>query len=310
VKEFPPELSVIIVCHNGWPDLRRCLASLRDYPPASPHEVIVVDNCSEDGAPDRTAGEFPHFKLLRNRVNRGFPAANNQGIEAARGRFLLFLNPDTRVGPGFLDRMLDALRSRPDWGAVGPALFNDRGFFQVSFGGRVNFRTEWARKLFLNAVIRRRIHRWKTPREVEWLSGACMMARRDALPAGGAFDEDFFLYFEDIDLCLRMRAAGWKLVLLPEVRAYHGGGGSTAARPLFSRYHYRRSQLHFYRKHNSPLSLLLLKLYLAGVFCALNLKSPGKDRESRAARRRFFALLSGGGSGPAENPEREPEDSI
>jgi N-acetylglucosaminyl-diphospho-decaprenol L-rhamnosyltransferase len=286
-----PELSIVIVCHNGWPDLNDCLRSLREHSGSVTHEVIVIDNDSRDSTPDRVEQVFPDIHLVRNPENRGFPAANNQGVAAARGRFLLFLNPDTMVGSGALERLLKELRERPELGGVGPALRTEDGGFQVSFGGRLTFGSELMRKLYLNSRLRRRIGRWSSPRKVGWLSGACLMVRREALPAPEPFDEGFFLYFEDIDLCFRMRTAGWPLAFVPGAQVRHKGGGSTRARPLFSRYHYRRSQLRFYRRHNSPLSLAFLKIYLLAAFTGLFLKKPPSGDEAWFDRKRFFALL-------------------
>jgi len=291
-----PRLSIVIVSRNGWSDLSRCLVSLRDLPGSPDREVIVVDNGSDDGTPDRVERDFPGFRLLRNRDNRGYPAANNQGAAAARGEFLLFLNPDTAVPSGALEWMLDELIRNPGLGGVGPALVDAGGGFQVSFGGRVTFWRELARKAVLNARLRRRIGGWRRSRPADWLSGACLMVRREALPFPRPFDEGYFLYFEDIDLCYRMREKGWKLAFLPEVRVFHKGGGSTGSRPLFSRYHYRRSQLRFYRRHNSFPARVLLKFYLAVVFVGMYLKRPNKRSEPHFERKRFFSLLGRGGT--------------
>ena len=251
----------------------------------APIEVIVVDDGSTDDTAARLAAYGSRIRLVRQ---------ENQGAAVARGEFLLFLNPDTAVPSGALERMRDELIRNPGWGGVGPALVDAGGGFQVSIGGRVTFWRELARKAVLNACLRRRIGRWRRSRPVGWLSGACLMTRRKALPSPRPFDEGYFLYFEDIDLCYRMRENGWRLAFLPGVRVFHKGGGSTGSRPIFSRYHYRRSQLRFYRRHNSFPARVLLKSYLAVVFVGMSLHRPGTGSEPHFERKRFFSLLGRG----------------
>jgi GT2 family glycosyltransferase len=135
------------------------------------------------------------------------------------------------------------------------------------------------------------LRKTRKKREVGWLSAACLMTRREALEAAGFFDEFFFLYFEDIDLCYRLREKGWKLVFLPEAKALHIGGTSTASNRSFSRYHYRRSQIYFYRKHNSRISIFLLRLYLRLVFILMSLVKTRGEEEGEIGIDRFFRLL-------------------
>jgi len=161
----------------------------------------------------------------------------------------------------------------------------------VSFGGRRSFGREVLEKTLLNALTARRLARRRIGRrEVDWVSGAFLVARREAFEAAGGFDEGFFLYYEDIDLCLRLRAAGRRVVFVPEAVAFHEGGAVTSARPLRSRYEYRRSQLLFYRRHNGPVSRFLLRLYLRAGFALLRLRGTIGEA-SDPPRRRFAALF-------------------
>jgi GT2 family glycosyltransferase len=258
---MPVELSVIIVNHNGRGCLPACLSSLERERAGGHWEILVVDNASRDGSADIVEKRFPRVRLVRSAKNVGFAAANNLGLKKTRGEYVLFLNPDTRVFPGAPDFLLRAMKADPGIGAAGPALLAAEGAYQVSFGGRVGFFRELARKCFLNGLRRRRLRSARKPREVVWASGACLLARREVLENIGGFDEGFFLYFEDIDLCYRLREAGYKIVFLPEARVFHAGGISASAASRRSRLEYRRSQVRFYEKHNSRLSLLMLKAY-------------------------------------------------
>ncbi|MDD8015401.1 MAG: glycosyltransferase family 2 protein [Acidobacteriota bacterium] len=164
---------------------------------------------------------------------------------------------------------------------------------QVSFGGKVDFFREFFRKSFLNAVRSRSLARDSRRRETSWVSGAFMLARRSALEDAGLFDEGFFLYFEDIDLCLRAGEKGWKVVYLPRAKAFHEGGATTLPRGLQSRWEYRRSQLRFYGRHCGPVSRRLLRSYLR--LGAWSLRVRGLfDGEAARWGPRFSALLKKG----------------
>jgi GT2 family glycosyltransferase len=282
----PPVLTAIVVSYNDRENIGRCLSSIRTGSEGSAAEVIVVDNASSDGSPDLVAADFPSVRLIRSTENLGFARANNLAIRRSRGELILFLNTDAALQEGTLAALLAELRRNPRTGIVGPALVNDRGGFQVSFGGRVGFLSELFRKTVLNRYWARRLRRDRTRRKAGWVSGACFLARRRALEAAGFFDEDFFLFFEDIDLCRRVGRAGWEVVFLPEARAFHKGGATTAPRRLRSRLAYRESQILYYRKHASRFSQLLLRLYLRLAFPAEGLrrtppgagKPGGRDR--------------------------------
>ncbi|MBN2207387.1 MAG: glycosyltransferase family 2 protein, partial [Candidatus Aminicenantes bacterium] len=238
-----PVLSAIVVNFNDRANIGRCLASLLKATRALPAEVIVVDNASTDGSPDVVAAEFPSVRLVRNSENAGFSRANNLAIRQSRGEFLLCLNTDAALSPGTLDGLLEELRRNPRTGIVGPALVNDEGAYQVSFGGRVRFGSELLKKAVLNRVWARRLRSDRARRRVVWVSAACLLARRRAVEDAGGFDERFFLFFEDIDLCYRVGAAGWDVVFLPAVQAFHRSGATTAPGGLRTRLAYRASQL-------------------------------------------------------------------
>lgn len=261
-----PELTVIIVGHNSRVHLERCLASLEREGKSKEAEVILVDNHSSDGTQALVKQSFPWVSLIENKENVGYARANNQGIQSSRANFILFLNPDTAIPKGALSLLLQELKKRPERAAIAPRLVREDGVFQVSFGRKPDFFGEAIQKLLLNPYSRLKLKFSIRPREVGWLSGACLLVRRSALEEAGFFDENFFLYFEDIDLCVRLRKNGYRLVFDPRVLVLHLGQASTSAQRLLSRIEYRRSQIYFYKKHNSRLSLFLLKIYLKVSF--------------------------------------------
>lgn len=256
------ELSVCLVNHNDAGHVAACIDSVEADARDIPHEILVVDNASSDGSVALLRDKFPGVKLLPSDRNAGFGRASNTAAKEGRGEFLLFVNTDVVVRPGSLSLLLKEMRGHPLTGAAGPALLNPGGVFQVSFGGRTGFFTEAVKKGILNRMQSRALRRNRARREVGWVSGAFLLTRRKAFFDAGGFDENIFLYFEDIDLCARIRGLGYKVVFLPEAVSFHWGGAVTSGMGLRSRLEYRKSQLYYYRKHNSMLSLGLLRLYI------------------------------------------------
>jgi len=285
-----PELSVIIVNYNDRAHLPACLSSLEKALSSLSVEVILVDNQSGDGSPALVRSSFPWARLIENDQNVGYPRANNIGFRQSHGEYVLFLNTDTVLPEGALPALLAEIKARPEIGAVGPALVHEDGRFQVSFGKARGLFSEIRQKLILNPYFRIALRHSRKPRAVGWLSGACLLVRRAAIEAAGLFDEAFFLYFEDIDLCRRISGQGFRLVFHPAVQVSHVGGAATSGRRWQSRLEYRRSQLRFYKKHNSLLSLRLLKLYLKLKIFALG-PATKKDEERRRYRQGLKEIL-------------------
>jgi GT2 family glycosyltransferase len=289
-----PQLSVILVNYNDRTHLPACLSSLDSALAGLSAEVILVDNQSTDGSPDLVRSSFPWVRLVESERNVGYPAANNAGLRQSRGEYILFLNTDTIVPKAAAAALLTEMKSRTEVGAIGPALVNEAGRFQVSFGKGVDFWSEIRQKLFLNPYYRLALRHSRRPREAGWLSGACLLARRAAIEAASLFDEGFFLYFEDIDLCRRIAGLGFKLIFYPAVQVFHVGGGATSARRWQSRLEYRRSQVRFYEKHNRRRSLQWLRLYLRLTVLALGLGTGKYGREERRLLRTGLrGILSG-----------------
>jgi GT2 family glycosyltransferase len=252
-----PEISIIIVSWQVRDDLRACLQSLQQNAEVAP-EIIVVDNASGDGTVEMVRAAFPEVQLLANDANHGFAAANNQGLQVARGQFVLLLNPDTLVPPGALAMLLDFGRQHPEAGVIGPRLLNSDGSLQPSCRkfptvAAALFRHTLLGRLFPNAHWMREylMCDWghDAPREVDWVSGACMMISRRALEQVGLLDEGFYWGSEDVDYCFRLHQAGLKVLYTPQPAITHAIGRSTdrVIIPTIIRTH--RSMQRLYGKH-------------------------------------------------------------
>ncbi len=261
-------LSVVIVAHNSRPYLSPCLGSIYDQTDAPPLEVILVDNSSNDDGAKAARHEFPQITLVTAPRNVGFAAGANLGIREGKGTYVLLLNPDTVVTPGALRRMVEFMEGTPDAGVVGPKLLNPDGSLQLScraFPGRwMVFAHRYAllTQLFPgNAATRRYLLTdWdhQSVRPVDWVSGACLMARREVLERVGLLDERFFLFNEDVDFCKRVWAAGWRVYYLPDAVVFHHIGISHRQENLRLILARHRSMLHYHHKHYRPYGLLSL----------------------------------------------------
>ncbi|MBE0536857.1 MAG: glycosyltransferase family 2 protein [Phycisphaerae bacterium] len=300
-------LSIIIVSWNVKDDLLRCVASLRDNPPPDPVEQIVVDNASADATVEALRRQYPEVAVIANAENVGFAAACNQGIARAQGDYILLLNPDTIVHPHALDEMAAFLDANPGVGACGPKLLNEDGSVQGSVRrfptfGAVLYSHTVCRVL---GLFRRQHRRWMMKdftfdqqADVDQLMGAAMMVRRSVIDEVGPLDVDFFMYFEDVDWCYRIKEAGWRIVFVPEAVITHLGGRSSVQAP-FRRIMMLRSLLAFFRKHRRRLPMFLFTAafkfalvvrnvchlvigFLAYVFACL---VPDRNRKSSARKK-------------------------
>lgn len=248
------DLSVIIVAWNVRELLAACLAALPAATEGIASEVIVVDNASTDGSAEMAAGEFPRVTLLRNDANLGFARANNRGMDHAQGRYFVLLNSDTLPPPGSLASMVAFMDARPAAGAASPRLVRPDGTPQpYAFGDDPSPLYLLRRGLAQRSG--RYLHDWgvNEPVQTEWVSGACLVARREAVLQVGGLDERIFMYFEDNDWCRRMRAAGWEVWYNPLAEITHIGGASLNQNPR-ARAAYYDSLAYFYRKHYGRLA--------------------------------------------------------
>jgi N-acetylglucosaminyl-diphospho-decaprenol L-rhamnosyltransferase len=252
------ELAVVIVNYNAGEFLARCVASVFESAGGLALDVVVVDNASRDGSARAAAARQPRMRLLQNPTNRGLSAAWNQGAEESDAPWVLFLNPDAEIWDGDLAGFVKVGEGRPDVAVLGPLVRNADGSIYES--GRVFPSVGMAvGHAFLGPFLPRnrytrsyRLAGWdrRTEREVDWVSGACMLLRRSAFEEVGRFDEGFWLYGEELDLCTRLRDAGWRVLFTPELEILHEGGVSTG-RSRRTHVLHSESIYRYYRKHRS-----------------------------------------------------------
>jgi len=251
-------LSIVIVSFNARADLERCLESLHAATPALAHETIVVDNHSTDGSAD-TTGRWKDVSVIENASNVGFAAANNVGIRASRGELLLLLNGDTVVPAGAIDRLAATLDANPDVAVVGPRLVDANGRPELSFGKMITPLNELRQKRLARSDAVEQLTRLR--QYPDWVSGACLLVRREDAEAVGLLDERFFMYTEDVDFCAAIRARGRRILFEPTIEIVHVRGRSAVSAQAQTDHAYRRSRIAFYEKHH-PAWVPLLKLYL------------------------------------------------
>jgi N-acetylglucosaminyl-diphospho-decaprenol L-rhamnosyltransferase len=280
------DLTAIVVSWNVCDLLRRCLRSLVDNVEATPSaqghsldlEILVIDNNSTDGSPEMVRAEFPQVRLITNEENRGFTAANNQGLAASRGRFLLLLNPDTEVVGDALGVMLRTMEEHPKIGVLGPRLLYPDGSLQPSRRRFPTFATalvestvvqEWWRD---NRILR---HYYMDDipaadsgqvQQVDWLVGACLLVRREVYDQVGRLDEGFFMYSEELDWCRRIKEAGWEIAYFPEATVIHHEGKSSEQVVPARHIHFQSSKVRYFQKHHGSGQAEVLRWFLLATY--------------------------------------------
>ncbi|MBW1712041.1 MAG: glycosyltransferase family 2 protein, partial [Deltaproteobacteria bacterium] len=262
-----PLVSVVVVNHNSGPHLAACLDDLDRQRKSLGLEVLVIDNASQDQSLAQAQEAHPWAVFQANALNLGFARGCNQGLKEARGRFLMLLNPDTRLRDGALASLAEFLAARPEAGAAGPRILDPDGTVQYSARqsqgplALLFNRYSLLTKLWPGNPVSRRylLSDWdhSSEREVDWLSGAALMVRREAMEAAGLMDETFFLFHEDVDWCKRIQSAGFKILFWPQAEIIHHIGISqdkSSIRLLEVRH---RSMIHYVHKHYRRLGPLL-----------------------------------------------------
>jgi N-acetylglucosaminyl-diphospho-decaprenol L-rhamnosyltransferase len=253
-----PDLAVVVVNYNAGEHLLACLTSVLASAGDAALEVVVVDNASRDGSAGAAAERFPEVRVVETGTNRGFAAGVNVGIRRTSAPFVFVLNPDAEVTAGTLGALAKLARERPHAGLLGPLIRNTDGSLYPSgrtfpgvgqavahaFLGPFDPDNRWTREYTMSGWDR------TTERRVDWVSGSAMLLRREALDRVGMLDEGFFLYGEELDLCTRLRDAGWTVVFTPEVEVTHEGGVSTGRSRRMNLIH-SRSIYRYYRKHRA-----------------------------------------------------------
>jgi GT2 family glycosyltransferase len=279
------DLSLVIVHYRSLEPLLTALAALEADASGLAVETVVVDNDSRDGAAARLSEAFPRVRVIVNTENVGYARAVNQGMRATTGEFVVVMNPDCEVRPGALRAMRHHLLTHPSTALVGPRILNTDGTLEFSaraFPDHLTFlfnRYSLLTRIFPDNPFSRRylLTDWDhaTVREVDWVSGACMMVRREAIERVGGMDEQFFMFNEDVDWCRRMKNAGWAVTYVPDATVVHHIGASkrkVASRVIYARH---RGMIHYFHKHhpaNPVVSLFADSLILAraGLMMAAN----------------------------------------
>jgi N-acetylglucosaminyl-diphospho-decaprenol L-rhamnosyltransferase len=265
--KMPPEVTVVIVNYNSGGHLADCLSSIYTGLAGLRWEVVVVDNASGDGSEKaaenaivpvtRSSGSETGVRLVRLLANTGFAAAANLGARTGKADRLLLINPDCLVATGFIDPLLRELDASPRCAAVAPCVINEDGSAQGNARGDPTImtgffgRTTLLSQLFPSTrLARRNVVLPAMPGNkaipVDWVSGSCVLVRREAFDAVGGFDERYFLYWEDADLCRRLRNAGWSICLRRDARVVHvGGRSSRTAKSLAIRAFHRSAYLYY-----------------------------------------------------------------
>jgi N-acetylglucosaminyl-diphospho-decaprenol L-rhamnosyltransferase len=254
-----PDVTVVVVNFNSGHYLERCLRSVVDGAGDAQVEIVVADNASADGSEDRAVAAVPEARLVRTGSNLGFGAAANRGMRIAQAPFVFLLNPDAVISGGTLGGFLKVAAEHPRAGVIGCLTKNPDGSVYPSarkvpsagesfghmFVGPFVPDNPWSRAYTMADWDRR------SERQVGWVSGSSVLIRAEALAAVGMFDEDYFMYVEDVDLCTRMRAAGWEVWYSPELEVEHVVGSATRGSRRMTLEH-SKSIYRYYAKHRSP----------------------------------------------------------
>ncbi len=267
------KISAIIVTWNSKPYIADCIRSLQAGMGKYPYEVIVCDNASSDGTADFVAENFKDIRLIRNQENLGFSRANNRGYHEAdcNSDFILFINPDTQAYPQAIERMVDFLKKDSSYAACGPLLLDESKCPQRSTAGyfptpaRVFSEMFFLSRLLIASVPvasgMYAVHA-KIPTVVDYVSGACILIKKEVLAEVGLFDEKIFMYAEDMDLCLRIRKQNKKVFFLPEAIVLHYQGKSLVQQNEEFFKHLQSGFTLVIEKQNNRFGLFLIRFFL------------------------------------------------
>jgi N-acetylglucosaminyl-diphospho-decaprenol L-rhamnosyltransferase len=316
-----PDISIIVPTWNTRELLADCLESIAQTAGDFSVETIVIDNASTDGTVAMVRDRFPLVRLICNQENAGFAKAINQAAALSTGRYMLFLNSDARLLPQAVGALRAVAEAQVRAGVVGAQLHNADGSFQASHARFPTLGQEFlilsglGRLLYGRAYPSYAAHQERGPQLVDWVSGACLLVRRAAFDALGGFDTGYFMYAEEVDLCYRMRSAGWQTWYEPAAHVLHVGGASSLARRTAFEADLYRSRVRFVRTHYGAAAAARLKLL---VYCvtAIKIAIHGCLRGLSGARygrpvvalrdlRREFHSLGGPRVARSHNPSRQ-----
>ncbi len=251
-----PRVSIVILNWNGLQDTIECLESIRKltYPD---YEIIVIDNSSTDDSCLVLKRDFPYVRLIENQENLG-SGANNAGIRAAQGKYVLLLNNDVVVDPALLDRLVSVLESDPTIGAAGPLMYYYRDPKRIwHVGGKFLWKTGRIRIIGLNEVDE---GQYRGIQDVDYVADCALLASQELLEKIG-YDASYFLYFDDADLCARIGKAGFRTVCVPGAKIWHKVSASTGKRPGLFQYYAARNRMLFMKKNRTRSQFLGFLLY-------------------------------------------------
>ncbi len=278
-------ISIIIVNHNGMEHTRACLQSLILHSHLNNCEIILVDNNSTDGSAELIRKEFPQVTILSQQNNYGFGRANNLGASASTGDYLFFVNNDTLFIEDLATPLSRFLQEHPSCGAIGPLLLNADHTYQHSHGYFPSIFNEW--KVQQDARRIKTVPTDLSPKAVDWISFAAVMIPRKVFEHISGFDERYFMYFEDADVCKRLKQKGYTTIYYPRYSLIHIGGSSWSENNAGTiRYEYRRSQLLYYSKHHSVWQTLGLRLFLFVKYATLMIRG-----EKKSNRAKVFSII-------------------
>jgi len=271
-----PEISIVIVNWNTRKLLKNCLQSIASVKTSRDSEIIIVDNGSNDGSSEMCRKVFPKVRLIENGSNLGFGQANNQGILSSKAELVLLLNSDTIVLPNSIEKMIEPMHKDSSIGVLGCRLIRPDGSYQPSSMNYPNLKTVIVERLLLYKLS------LKLPRtpveppyiesqiECDWVSGACMLIRKNALETAGLFDPNIWMYGEEMELCYRIKAAGWKVAFHPDATIIHLGGESWKEQAYSPTLLKMTGLLFFFKKHFS-ISTYFTVCFLTSVGAMLRL---------------------------------------
>ena len=271
-----PELSVVIVNWNTLEMLKNCLESVLAATSGLPVEVLVVDNASTDGSVEMCEKFFPEVGLIKNGKNLGFGQANNQGILASKANLVLLLNSDTIVFPDSVEKMIKRMREDPSIGVLGCRLIRPDRSYQPSCMNYPSIKRVLVERLLLYKLLPNLPQTAIEPPyillqiECDWVVGAAMLIRKRAIEIAGLFDPNILMYAEEMELCYRIKAAGWRIVFNPDAKIIHFGGGSWSEETHSPTFLKMIGLLFFFRKHFSIATYFAVFL-LTGVGAMLRL---------------------------------------